>query len=215
MWGACTTATGQPRRSARRPDVLFASIHQGGIYPGTGQLGDFGSRSRRGLHDQTCRSPPGSEEDLVAVAARARGAAGRGGRSSRTSCWLSAGFDAHRADPLASCRLETSSFAEMAAHTVRTLRRAGGCAAWRGGSRGDTNRLALAASHVCATLAALGSDEPPQSSAPEALLRPARAAAHVSHYWVVVRVASVVFRATAGGHSRDGALCPIRRALAS
>ena len=33
---------------------------------------------------------------------------------------ISAGFDAHRVDPLANCRLESSSFAEMARH-VRDL----------------------------------------------------------------------------------------------
>ena len=33
---------------------------------------------------------------------------------------VSAGFDAHRADPLASCELEAGSFAEMARH-VREL----------------------------------------------------------------------------------------------
>ena len=36
----------------RRADVLFASIHQGGIFPGTGALGDVGSGPGRGLHDQ-------------------------------------------------------------------------------------------------------------------------------------------------------------------
>ena len=35
--GTSTTATAPPRRSARRADVLFASIHQSGIYPGTGR----------------------------------------------------------------------------------------------------------------------------------------------------------------------------------
>jgi acetoin utilization deacetylase AcuC-like enzyme len=32
---------------------------------------------------------------------------------------ISAGFDAHREDPLASCRLEAGSFAEMARHRTR------------------------------------------------------------------------------------------------
>jgi acetoin utilization deacetylase AcuC-like enzyme len=47
----------------RRPDVLFASIHQGGIYPGTGALGDSGSGPGEGY---TINLPvtAGSEEDL-------------------------------------------------------------------------------------------------------------------------------------------------------
>ena len=92
---------------------------------------------------------------------------------------ISAGFDAHRVDPLASCRLETGSFAEMARHVrdfaERTHVRLGAVL------EGGYEPAALAES-VCATLAALGSDEPPRSSAPEALLT-SRAAAHVAHYW--------------------------------
>ena len=39
----------------RRPDILFASIHQSGIYPGTGaERCRFGPR--RGLHDQPSRT---------------------------------------------------------------------------------------------------------------------------------------------------------------
>ncbi len=38
---------------------------------------------------------------------------------------VSAGFDAHRADPLASCELETASFAAMA-RRVRTIARDAG-----------------------------------------------------------------------------------------
>ena len=161
----------------RRPDVLFASIHQGGIYPGTGPLGDSGSGPGEGytinlpvpagseedlwlslLEHWCCRPPASFEPDLVLI---------------------SAGFDAHRADPLASCRLETSSFAEMARHVRDFAERAG--APLGAVLEGGYEPVALAES-VCATLAALGSDEPPRSSAPEALLT-SRAAAHVAHYW--------------------------------
>ena len=47
----------------RRPDVLFASIHQGGIYPGTGALGDSGSGPGEG-YTINLPVPAGSEEDL-------------------------------------------------------------------------------------------------------------------------------------------------------
>ena len=47
----------------RRADVLFASIHQSGIYPGTGALGDMGSGPGEG-YTINLPVPSGSEEDL-------------------------------------------------------------------------------------------------------------------------------------------------------
>ncbi len=92
---------------------------------------------------------------------------------------ISAGFDAHHEDPLAGCRLEAGSFAEMARH-VRGLATSLGVplgAVLEGGYQ----PVALAEC-VRETLAALASDEPAQSAAPEPLLT-SRAAAHVGHYW--------------------------------
>ena len=164
----------------RRPDVLFASIHQGGIYPGTGALGDSGSGPGEG-YTINLPVPAGSEEDLwlsllehIVLPAAAS--------FEPELVLISAGFDAHRADPLASCRLETSSFAEMARHVRDFAERAG--APLGAVLEGGYEPVALAES-VCATLAALGSDEPPRSSAPEALLT-SRAAAHVAHLLAVV-----------------------------
>ena len=161
----------------RRPDVLFASIHQGGIYPGTGALGDSGSGPGEG-YTINLPVPAGSGEDLwlslvehvVLPAAVA---------FEPELVLISAGFDAHRLDPLASCRLETSSFAEMARHLRDFSERVG--APLGAVLEGGYEPAALAES-VCATLAALGSDGSPRSSAPEALLT-SRAAAHVGHYW--------------------------------
>jgi acetoin utilization deacetylase AcuC-like enzyme len=161
----------------RRPDVLFASIHQGGIYPGTGALGDSGSGPGEGC-TINLPVPAGSEEDLwlsllehvVLPAALA---------FEPQMVLISAGFDAHRADPLASCRLESSSFAEMARHVrafAEQMRAPLGAVL-----EGGYEPAALAES-VSATLAALSSDEPPLSAAPDALLT-SRAAAHVGHYW--------------------------------
>ena len=161
----------------RRPEVLFASIHQGGIYPGTGALGDSGSGPGEG-YTINLPVPAGSEEDLwlsllehvvlpAAVSFKPQ------------LVLVSAGFDAHRADPLANCRLEASSFAEMARHVRDFAERAG--APLGAVLEGGYEPAALAES-VCETLKALGSDEPPRSSAPEALLT-SRAAAHVAHYW--------------------------------
>jgi acetoin utilization deacetylase AcuC-like enzyme len=92
---------------------------------------------------------------------------------------ISAGFDAHREDPLAGCLLETSSFAEMARHVREFAEQLD--APLGVVLEGGYEPTALAQC-VRATLTALGGDEPARSAAPEALLT-SRAAAHVGHYW--------------------------------
>ncbi|MDQ6812105.1 MAG: histone deacetylase, partial [Actinomycetota bacterium] len=97
-----------------RADVLFASIHQSPLYPGTGPLQDAGSGEGEG-YTINLPVPPGSGqaqwlsllEHIVLPVAIAFGP---------DLVLLSAGFDAHREDPLAGCCLETESFAQMAGH---------------------------------------------------------------------------------------------------
>jgi acetoin utilization deacetylase AcuC-like enzyme len=162
-----------------RPDVLFASIHQSGIYPGSGPLSDAGSGAGEG-YTINLPVPAGSEEDLwlsllehVAIpAARA---------FEPDLVLVSAGFDAHRADPLADCSLQSASFARMA-RDVREL--AARHAAPLGVVlEGGYEPIALADS-VRETLLALGDGQPAEPVAPEPLLT-ARAAAHVGQYWPV------------------------------
>jgi acetoin utilization deacetylase AcuC-like enzyme len=93
-------------------EVLFASIHQYPWYPGTGPLEDSGSGDGEGF-SINLPVPAGSGEEVwlslvehvVVPAAR---------EFEPQLVLVSAGFDAHRDDPLGSCRLEESSFAEMA-----------------------------------------------------------------------------------------------------
>jgi acetoin utilization deacetylase AcuC-like enzyme len=160
-----------------RNDVLFASIHQYGIYPGTGALEDVGTGPGEG-YTINLPVPASSDEELwlsliehiVVPAADA---------FAPQLVLISAGFDAHRDDPLAGCRLEASSFAEMARH-LRDL-------AGRHGVplglvlEGGYAPTALAQS-VVATLVALGDGEPASSLAPEPQLT-ARAAAQLRRYW--------------------------------
>ena len=160
-----------------RSDVLFASIHQSGIYPGTGALSDVGSGPGEG-YTINLPVPAGSEEDLwlsliehiVIPAAR---------EFAPDLVLISAGFDAHREDPLAGCRLETGSFAEMARH-ARDL--AGALDVPLGAVLEGGYEPAALARCVQQTLAALGGDEPARSAAPEPLLT-SRAAAQIGHYW--------------------------------
>jgi acetoin utilization deacetylase AcuC-like enzyme len=161
----------------RRSDILFASIHQSGIYPGTGALGDVGSGPGAG-YTINLPVPAGSEEGLwmslvehvVLPAART---------FAPDLVLISAGFDAHREDPLAGCRLETASFAEMARH-VRAF--AARLDVPLGAILEGGYEPAVLARCVTETLAALAGDEPARSSAPDPLLTP-RAAAQIGRYW--------------------------------
>ncbi len=97
-----------------RPDVLFASLHQWPFYPGTGALGDVGSGAGEGF-TINLPVPAGSGEaewlglveHVVVPAAR---------QFAPDLILVSAGFDAHRHDPLAECELDTDSFRQLALH---------------------------------------------------------------------------------------------------
>jgi acetoin utilization deacetylase AcuC-like enzyme len=160
-----------------RDDVLVANIYQQGIYPGTGALPDVGSGPGEG-YTINLPVPAGSEEDLwlsllehvIVPAAIAFGP---------RLIVISAGFDAHLADPLAGCRLETESFARMA-RLVRELGRQVGApvgAVLEGGYESE----ALAGS-VAATMAALGGEGEAESVAPDSILT-SRAASEIGRYW--------------------------------
>ena len=96
-----------------RSDVLFASMHQSPLYPGSGPLSDAGSGAGEG-YTINLPVPPGTAGELwmelfdrvVVPAARAY---------EPQLILVSSGFDAHAADPLAHCLLETETFVAMAA----------------------------------------------------------------------------------------------------
>ena len=158
--------------------VLFASIHQWGIFPGTGPLHDVGVREGQGF-TINLPVPAGSGEDAW-VSLLEHVVIPAAGEFRPDLVLISAGFDAHRADRQGNCLLDTESFAEMARH-VRALGRDVGApvgAVLEGGYTLD----ALAAS-VAATMEALAGHEPPDSIAPHFLT--GRAASHISHYWTL------------------------------
>jgi acetoin utilization deacetylase AcuC-like enzyme len=160
-----------------RRDVLFASLHQGGIYPGTGPFEDVGSGPGEG-YTINLPVPAGSEEqDWLSLLEHVVLPAARSFEPDLVL--LSAGFDAHVSDPLAGCRLETDSFAEMTRHVRRFAdeRELPIGAVLEGGYEPQ----ALADS-VLVTLEALGSEDPPRSAAPETMLS-LSAAAQFGRYW--------------------------------
>jgi acetoin utilization deacetylase AcuC-like enzyme len=101
-----------------RADVLFISLHQFPFYPGTGALLEIGTGPGEGY---TINVPLPSRctdgdyraafRDVVAPIAHA---------FDPDLVMVSAGFDAHRLDPLASMHVTEEGFADMAA-TVRDL----------------------------------------------------------------------------------------------
>jgi acetoin utilization deacetylase AcuC-like enzyme len=95
-----------------RADVLFASIHQWPLYPGTGFLEDAGSAGGEGFTINIPVPPGSAEPEWLSLLAHVMLPAAR--EFEPELVLVSAGFDAHAQDPLASCRLETSSFAKIA-----------------------------------------------------------------------------------------------------
>ena len=94
---------------------------------------------------------------------------------------ISAGFDAHRDDPLGHCLLEASSFAQMACHVrdmAATLDAPVGAVLEGGYEPGALTEC------VMATIAALAGVGRAESIAPDPFVT-SRVAAHVGHYWTL------------------------------
>jgi acetoin utilization deacetylase AcuC-like enzyme len=94
------------------PSVLYVSTHQWPFYPGTGDADEVGGDGARGL-TVNVPLPAGATGDVVRraldeVAAPVIADFGP------TWVLISAGFDAHRADPLADLALSSGDFADLA-----------------------------------------------------------------------------------------------------
>ncbi len=99
-------------------EVLYSSIHQSPLYPGTGAATDFGSGDGEG-YTVNLPVPPGSGPDeFLALTQRVVAPIAREWRPGLLC--ISAGYDAHRDDPLANCELDDASYADLTA-TMRDL----------------------------------------------------------------------------------------------
>ncbi|CAA9487088.1 MAG: Acetylspermidine deacetylase; Deacetylases, including yeast histone deacetylase and acetoin utilization protein [uncultured Solirubrobacterales bacterium] len=159
-------------------ELLFASIHQSPLYPGTGPLSDTGSGRGEGYTINLPVAPGSGEQSWLALVEHVVAPAAAAFEPDLVLA--SAGFDAHRADPLATCRLETSSFGELARH-ARAIADAAGApvgAVLEGGYDVD----ALAAS-VAATLEGLAEGGAPRAVEPDAATERARQA--VGRFWAL------------------------------
>jgi acetoin utilization deacetylase AcuC-like enzyme len=99
-------------------EVLYSSIHQSPLYPGTGAATDIGSGAGEG-YTVNLPVPPGSGPDeFLALVQHVVAPIAREWRPGLLC--ISAGYDAHRDDPLANCEVDDAGYWDMAA-TVREL----------------------------------------------------------------------------------------------
>ncbi|MDX6697636.1 MAG: hypothetical protein QOE65_1033 [Solirubrobacteraceae bacterium] len=94
------------------PGVLFVSIHQWPLYPGTGAASEVGVGEGKG-HTVNLPVPPGSgDEVFLSHVAHVVGPLARAYRPGLLL--VSAGYDAHADDPLADCAVTDAGYCAMA-----------------------------------------------------------------------------------------------------
>jgi acetoin utilization deacetylase AcuC-like enzyme len=140
------------------PRVLYVSAHQWPLHPGTGALQDVGADGAVGT-TINLPFPPGTTgdvylaafDDVIAPAIEAFGP---------TWTIVSAGFDAHRADPLTGLDLAAGDYVDLTKRLLASVPAGHLLAFLEGGY--DLQALALSAGAFVATLA--GSDFRPEPS---------------------------------------------------
>jgi acetoin utilization deacetylase AcuC-like enzyme len=160
------------------PEVLFVSIHQSPLYPGSGAATDSGSGAGEG-YTVNLPVPDGSGDSLWCSLVE-HVVAPLAASYEPQLVLVSAGFDAHADDPLAGCEVSDDGFASMAG-SVRRLSESLGVPAGmvlEGGY--DLGALSRG---VIRTLEVLGADAAPE--APALAVHPAAAesAARLSARW--------------------------------
>jgi acetoin utilization deacetylase AcuC-like enzyme len=93
--------------------VLFASIHQSPLYPGTGGADEVGSGAGRGFTVNLPVPPGAGDREYCSLVTHVVVPLTRVFEPQLVL--VSAGFDAHLEDPLAECRVTDEGFATMAA----------------------------------------------------------------------------------------------------
>jgi acetoin utilization deacetylase AcuC-like enzyme len=103
---------------AARDDVLFCSIHQWPLYPGTGHESDAGDRHGEGY---TVNLPvPGGSGDAAFLSLVEHVVRPLARAYAPDLVLVSAGYDAHADDPLAGCVVTDAGFAALSA-SVRAM----------------------------------------------------------------------------------------------
>jgi acetoin utilization deacetylase AcuC-like enzyme len=145
--------------------VLFVSLHHWPLYPGTGRLSEQGTGAGCGT-TMNFPLPPGATgdvylqafDDVIAPVVE---------KFDPTWLLISAGFDAHRADPLAELALTAGDYALLTAR-ARQFVPPGRCVAMLEGGY-DLDALSASTSAVLSTLAGTpAAAERPSSGGPGA-----------------------------------------------
>jgi acetoin utilization deacetylase AcuC-like enzyme len=161
-----------------RDDVLFCSIHESPLYPGTGPASDVGRGPGEGF---TVNMPvPGGSGDAVFLSHLEHVVAPLARSYAPDLLLVSAGYDAHADDPLASCVVSDAGYAGMAAVLRATADELGialGIVLEGGYDLGALARC------VVLTLEIVGAAEAP--APPQVALHPlaARALERLAAYW--------------------------------
>jgi acetoin utilization deacetylase AcuC-like enzyme len=165
------------------PNVLFVSLHESPLYPGTGPASDVGSGAGEGF---TVNLPVGAGADDAVYASLVEHVVAPLARAYEPQLVLvSAGFDAHRDDPLARIALSEEGFAAMAG----TVRRLGAeleapvAAVLEGGY----DLRALAAS-TAATLRVLTAPDPPPAADVAVATEARTAGERLARHWPTLMV---------------------------
>jgi acetoin utilization deacetylase AcuC-like enzyme len=99
-------------------EVLYVSIHQSPLWPGTGAAGDLGRGEGEGYTVNLPVAPGAGPELYLSLLRHVVAPIAREWRPGLII--VSAGYDAHRDDPLAQCELDERAYSEMSA-TIREL----------------------------------------------------------------------------------------------
>ena len=120
--GTCITETAPKRCSLRSPEVLYVSFTNGPFTPGTGAADQIGKGEGRGYNLNVPLSPGARIGDYAAAFNRVISPVLEA--YAPQLILVSAGFDAHRDDPLASMQLDAVAYGWMTAQLSRLPTRA-------------------------------------------------------------------------------------------
>src|SRR3954463_1745349 len=141
-------------------EVLFVSIHESPLYPGTGPAGDVGSGAGAGY---TVNLPVAAGSgDAVFVSLVADVVAPLARAFAPELVLVSTGYDAHAEDPLAGCRVAAAGYGAMAAWVRAIAAEAGApvAAVLEGGY--DLGAVSRGVREAMAALGAEGAAAPPE-----------------------------------------------------
>jgi acetoin utilization deacetylase AcuC-like enzyme len=139
------------------PNVLYVSTHQWPLFPGSGKAGEIGGPDALG-RTVNVPLPPGATGDIIR---RAMDEVALPAIDEFNPTWVlvSAGFDAHRADPMADLALSSGDFAELATTVAGFAPRSGQLALFLEGGY-DLEALQMSVTTTLSTL--LGSPSRPE-----------------------------------------------------